>query len=240
MHLNQFLARCGVCSRRQACELIKAGLVKVNGQVVTDLSALIDDLDKVTLRGQTLTPKIYQYLKLNKPAGFVTTHCDEKNRPTVYALLPAKFHHLNPVGRLDFDSTGLLIFTNDGDLIQKLTHPRVKVAKRYLVTAQGIVTKENLVTLKNGMRLENSRATTMAYAEAKILGQTKRETKLLVTLYQGLNRQIRKMFGRLGHPVITLTRISHGPFRLGQLAPGAWQEIEPPRSLSCGADYGTT
>lgn len=221
--LNKFIASSGLCSRRKADELIEAGKVVVNGKVVKELGFQIGPKDKVTINNQLIKPLKNEYYKFYKPAGYITTSDDEKGRKTIYDILPKELHKLKPVGRLDKDSTGLIILTNDGELINQLTHPSVKVVKVYTVTVEGKVTINDLETLAKGIEIEKGK---MAYAEARPLEFDKTETVLQVVLYQGLNRQIRKMFDYVGHPVISLKRVQHATISIEGLKRGEVKMIK--------------
>ena len=222
MRLNRFIASSGLCSRRKADLLIAQGRVQVNGQVMQNFSYMVQTCDQVLLDHQPLRTAQYQYIKLHKPIGYLTTMHDDRGRATVYQLLPPSLQHLRPVGRLDYNSSGLLLLSNDGDFVYRLTHPSAKVAKRYLVTAQGLVTNKQLAMMRRGIRLEDGM---LAFANAKLCYFTKGISGLEMVLYQGLNRQIRKMLSILGHQVLSLQRIAHGPFQLGDLTVGKIQKI---------------
>ena len=144
VRLNKYIASSGLCSRRKADELIESGVVQVNGKTVKELGYLVQEKDKVFVDKKMVRPVKHEYYKFFKPAGYITTADDEKGRKTIYDLLPENLYHLKPVGRLDKDSTGLIILTNDGELINQLTHPSVKVPKVYLVSVNGRVHKHEL------------------------------------------------------------------------------------------------
>jgi 23S rRNA pseudouridine2605 synthase len=219
--LNKFIASSGLCSRRKADELIEEGKVYVNGKVVTELGFQVSEKDKVVINKQLIKPKRHEYYK---PAGYITTSDDEKGRKTIYDILPKELKSLKPVGRLDKDSTGLLILTNDGDLINQLTHPSIKVTKVYTVSVEGKINQNDLETLEKGIEIEPKK---MAYAQAMVLEFDKNVTMLQVVLTQGLNRQIRKMFDYLGHPVISLKRIQHATISIEGLKRGQVKIIKP-------------
>ena len=141
--LNKYIASTGLCSRRKADELIESGKVTVNGNAVTELGFYVREKDKVTVEGKIVRPKTLEYYRFFKPAGYITTQEDEKGRKTIYDIIPPELKHLKPVGRLDKDSTGLLIMTNDGELINQMTHPSIKVPKVYMVTINGRFTERN-------------------------------------------------------------------------------------------------
>lgn len=224
LRLNKYIALTGYCSRRKADELIEAGMVCVNGKKVTELGFSVTVKDKVTVQNQLIKPQTLTYIRYYKPAGYITTMEDEKGRKTIYDLLPDEVQHLKPVGRLDKESTGLLILTNDGDFINELTHPAVKVPKVYRVVAQGKLNLNDLTIMEKGIEIE---AGQIAYALSRIVEFEDKNTVLEMVLYQGLNRQIRKMLDYLGHPVISLKRISMGPVDLEGLKRGQFKYLKP-------------
>jgi len=217
MRINKYIAHCGYCSRRKADELIEAGKVKVNGEVVKLLGFEVRVKDKVMVEGKLLHPaKRFDYYKFYKPTGYITTASDEKGRKTIYDAIPKELHHLKPVGRLDKDSSGLIILTNDGDLINELTHPSVKVPKLYKVTVDDKVEMKHLEAFAKGIKIDNK----TAYCDSQIIEQSNKETVLNITLYQGLNRQIRKMFDYFGFKVVSLKRIRHATIDLEGIKKG--------------------
>ncbi len=224
IRLNKFIASCGFCSRRKADEYILEGRVKVNGKLVNEIGTTITLKDKILIDEKPLlTPKL-TYIRYYKPAGYITTMSDEKGRKTIYDLLPPEVKHLKPVGRLDKDSTGLLIMTNDGDLINQLTHPSVEIPKVYRVVAEGKVTMENLQTMAKGIEIEKGQ---IAYADSQIIDYEGKNTVLEIILYQGLNRQIRKMLDFVGHPVVSLKRVSCANIDLAGLKRGQFKYLKP-------------
>ncbi len=224
IRLNKYIAQSGLCSRRKADELIESGVVKVNGEKVTELGFLVSTKDKVSVNNKDIKLSPLTYIKYYKPAGYITSLDDEKNRKTIYDLLPEEVKELKPVGRLDKDSTGLLIMTNDGDLINKLTHPSVKIPKIYRVAAEGKLNQDDLIQMAKGIEIEKGK---IAYADAAVVEFEGKNTVLQVVLYQGLNRQIRKMLDYLGHPVISLKRVSHGTINIQGLKKGQFKYIKP-------------
>ena len=224
MRINKYIASSGFCSRRKADELIEAGRVQVNGKTVTLLGFEIRTKDKVAIDGKTLRVMKLEYYRFYKPTGYITTTDDEKGRKTIYDILPSELAHLKPVGRLDKDSSGLLILTNDGNLVYELTHPSVKVAKVYRVTVDAFLKVEDLEKLAQGIEIEKGK---IAYCDCEIIERTKNETLLEVTLYQGLNRQIRKMIEHIGHNVVHLKRIRHATIDLVGLKKGQYKPIKP-------------
>ncbi len=224
MRINKYIASSGFCSRRKADELIESGRVQVNGKTVTLLGYEIRIKDKVAIDGKTLRMMKLEYYRFYKPTGYITTSDDEKGRKTIYDILPDELKHLKPVGRLDKDSSGLLILTNDGNLVYELTHPSIKVAKVYRVTVDAFLKVEDLEKLAKGIEIEKGK---IAYCDCEIIERTKNETLLEVTLYQGLNRQIRKMIEHIGHNVVHLKRIRHATIDLVGLKKGQYKPIKP-------------
>jgi len=224
IRLNKYIASSGLCSRRKADELIESGVVMVNGKKVTELGRLVMPKDKVFVGGKLIHPVRHEYYRFYKPAGYITTSDDEKGRKTIYDLLPENLHHLKPVGRLDKESTGLLILTNDGDLINELTHPSIKVPKLYRVTINGKITQNVIDEMYKGIEIEPDK---IAYAEADVLEIDSKSTVLEVMLYQGLNRQIRRMFEHFGFEVTTLKRIQHATLNLDGLKRGEFKPVKP-------------
>lgn len=222
--LNKYIASSGLCSRRKADELIEQGKVSVNGKVIKEFGYLVQPKDKVFVDKKLIHPEKHEYYRFYKPAGYITTCDDEKGRKTIYDLLPDSFAGLKPVGRLDKDSTGLLILTNDGELINALTHPSVKVPKVYHVTVDSVLTRAELEKLANGVEIEPNK---IAYADIQVLEMDNKHTFMQITLYQGMNRQIRKMFEYIGHEVKVLKRIQHATLNLDGLKRGDVKPIKP-------------
>ena len=226
--LNKYIASTGLCSRRKADELIAEGKVAVNGKVITELGFYVREKDKVSVEGKNVYPQKLEYYRFYKPAGYITTAEDEKGRKTIYDVLPPELKHLKPVGRLDKDSTGLLILTNDGDLINEMTHPSIKVPKVYMVTINGKFTPENAQDMLNGIEIiTDTDEKKIAYAETLPIEVTNKSSVIQVVLYQGINRQIRKMFAKLGFEVKVLKRIQHATITLEGLKKGQVKGIKP-------------
>lgn len=222
--LAKYLARSGVASRRRAEGLITAGRVTVNGRVVTTPVFNVDpDRDTVTVDGRPVRPERKVYLMLHKPPGYLSTVSDPQGRPTVLDLVP-RIGRLYPVGRLDADSEGLLLLTNDGELTVLLTHPRYHVPKTYRVWVAGIPNQEDLGRLTRGVVLEDGPT---APARVRLVRAGRGEAVLEITLFEGRKRQIRRMCEAIGHPVRRLVRVGLGPLRLGDLPPGRWRELRP-------------
>ena len=222
--LNKYIASSGLCSRRKADELIESGVVMVNGKKVTELGFSVKPKDKVFVNGKLIHPVKHEYYRFYKPAGYITTSDDEKGRKTIYDLLPESLHKLRPVGRLDKDSTGLIILTNDGDLINELTHPSVKVPKLYRVSINGKISQNDINKMYKGIEIEPGK---IAYAQVDVLDFDNTSTVMEIVLHQGLNRQIRKMFEHLGFEVVTLKRIQHATITLDGLKRGEFKPIKP-------------
>ena len=222
--LNKYIASSGLCSRRKADELIESGVVQVNGKKVTELGYSVQNKDKVFVNGKIIHPVKHEYYRFYKPAGYITTSDDEKGRKTIYDLLPENLHHLKPVGRLDRESTGLIILTNDGELINDLTHPSVKVPKLYRVAINGKITQNDIDKMYKGIEIEPNK---MAYAQVDVLEIDNTHTVMEILLYQGLNRQSRRMFEYLGFEVESLKRIQHAIFNLDGLKRGEFKPIKP-------------
>ena len=224
MRLNKYIASAGICSRRKADELIEQGVISVNGKKVTELGFDVKTKDKVFVNSELIRPKKHEYYKFYKPTGYITSADDEKGRKIIYDILPPELHKLKPVGRLDKDSSGLIILTNDGDLINELSHPSIKVPKIYIVSVKGKVHLHHQEKMAQGIEIEKDK---IAYADTQIIEVSNQKTTLQITLFQGLNRQIRKMFEFLGFEVISLKRIQHASIGLEGLKQGLFKPIKP-------------
>lgn len=226
--LNKYIASTGKCSRRKADELILAGRVRVNDKVISELGFYVREKDHVYVDNKIVKPQKLEYYKFYKPAGYITTTDDEKGRKTIYDIIPPELRHLKPVGRLDKESTGLIILTNDGDFINEMTHPSIKVPKVYLVTINGKFTPEDAEKMLNGIEIEtDSGEKKTAYAETLPIDITNKSSQIQVVLYQGINRQIRKMFAKLGYEVEHLKRIQHATLTIEGLKKGQVKAIKP-------------
>jgi 23S rRNA pseudouridine2605 synthase len=218
MRLNAYLARAGVASRRKADELIKAGRVTVNGKP-GQLNTFVGRRDRVDVDGERVAPQELAYVLLHKPAGTVTTASDPQGRPTVVDLVDLP-ERVVPVGRLDVDTTGALLLTNDGPLAHRLAHPRYGVEKVYVAEVEGRPNERALRALSEGVELEDGMT---APATVRCLAPSRVE----LTLHEGRNRQVRRMLEAVGHPVIRLHRSVYAGLTLEGLEPGAWRELEP-------------
>ena len=217
--LQKYLASAGVASRRASEKLILEGKVAVNGKVVKELGTkVIPGKDKVTVDGKPVrTEEQLVYYLMNKPAGYLTTVKDTHDRPTVMDLLAGIPYRVFPVGRLDFETEGLLLLTNDGEFAYRMTHPKFKIKKTYLATVQGELTKERLQMLREGVELEDGKT---APAEVKVVRQEKHRTVVEITIHEGKNRQVRRMFKAVKNPVLELKRINVGGLTLKGVGSG--------------------
>ncbi len=225
MRLQKYIALCGVTSRRKAEELILQGKVKVNNKIVQELGTTIDpDKDVVKVDDKKIKAEERKiYIMLNKPVGFVTTLKDEKDRKIVTDLIEGVKERIYPVGRLDADTTGLLILTNDGDLAYKLTHPSKEILKRYIAIVEGVPNKWELEKFRRGLVIDG-RPTAEAYI--KIAKRYDTESILDISIHEGRNRQVKKMCEAINHPVKKLKRIAIGELGIGGLDIGNWRYLE--------------
>lgn len=223
--LQKVLAHAGIVSRRAAEEMILAGRVAVNGQVCRTLGTKVDpEHDAITVDGKPIPRRIKKvYLMLNKPPGFITTVSDPERRPTVMELAPRN-SRIYPVGRLDANSEGLLLMTNDGEFANLLAHPRHSFEKEYHVAVPGTVREEDLRALREGVVIDGGRT---APAQVRVLSSDGKTTWLGMTIHEGRNRQIRRMLAALGHRVQRLVRMRIGPLWLGSLPRGAYRYLTP-------------
>lgn len=222
--LHKFLARSGIASRREAEKLIKKGLVQVNGKTVSEMGYKINpDRDQVTFKGKRVQPeKEKVYLMFNKPARVVTTLRDPQQRAKVSDFLKGLITRVYPVGRLDYNSEGLLLMTNDGDLAYRMLHPKFRVEKTYLVWVKGMVSPQALERLARGVFLEDG--PTLPARVRRIAGK-EGNTLLEITIREGRNRQVRRMCQVVGHDVLSLKRTRFGPLTLGGLQPGCYRPL---------------
>ena len=226
MRLNRYIARAGVCSRRDADGLIELGQVKVNGTVVTEFSTYVTDEDDVEVKGRTISPQRHVYLLVNKPSDTITTTDDPKDRRTVMDLvrLPdSEKGSLFPVGRLDRDTVGVLLLTNDGELAHRLMHPSYEVEKLYRVRTKDPVKPHEIDLLKKGIQLEDGVAT--ADEAAYVALPDRHEVGLRI--HEGRNRQIRRMFELLGHAIEDLERVNYAGLTTVGVRRGKWRRLQP-------------
>ncbi|KLU63239.1 ribosomal large subunit pseudouridine synthase B [Peptococcaceae bacterium CEB3] len=224
IRLQKFLAQAGCASRRQAEGMIRAGRVAVNGLTVTDMGRKVLESDEVRLDGRAVRAEQGRhYYLLNKPVGVISSARDPRGRPTVVELLSEVPVRVYPVGRLDFDTSGLLLLTDDGELAYRLTHPRYGVEKTYRVTLRPRVAPEALRALRTGVLLEDGKT---APARVRTAGRERDCEIVEITIHEGKNRQVRRMFEALGYPVLKLERVRFGPIRLGSaLKPGKFRPL---------------
>lgn len=223
MRLHKYMADCGVASRRKSEALISAGVVTVNGHKATLGQQVDPEMDKVLVRGKVITaPRTHVYYLVNKPRSVVSTTTDPEGRRTVTSLVKSPGRRLYPVGRLDYDSEGLMLLTDDGDLAQKLTHPKYQVNKTYHVLVKGVITAKAVGYLESGVMIEGHKT---APAKVTITEKQPNNTWIDITIHEGKNRQIRKMCEAVGYPVLRLIRTHLGDWSLGDLLPGQVKQI---------------
>ncbi|HPZ43009.1 MAG TPA: pseudouridine synthase [Bacillota bacterium] len=222
--LQKVMARAGIASRRRCEEMIASGIVKVNGKVVTELGTKVDPYrDKIVVDGTPLIPSPRKiYILMYKPRGYITTLSDEKGRKKVTDLLRDVPERVYPVGRLDYDSEGLLLLTNDGDLTYALTHPRHQVPKTYLARVKGVPEPAKLEQMAKGLVLEDGPT---APARVRMLESREGNALLEITIHEGRNRQVRRMCDHIGHPVLRLKRTRFGNLTIGNMRPGQYRHL---------------
>jgi pseudouridine synthase len=226
IRLNKFLSEAGAASRREADRLIVEGRVQVNHRIVDELGFKVDDEhDHVSVDGKTVR-KVEEpvYVLLNKPAGYLVTLKDPYKRPTIRTLLPGSLGRIFPIGRLDLDSEGLLLLTNDGELAYRLSHPRFEIKKVYVAKVRGEPQKDTLVRLERGIYLEGKKT---APAKIALLAHSPKSSWLRLELHEGRKREVRNMCQVVGHPVLELRRIGFAGLELRKLRPGEWRLLEP-------------
>ncbi|NMB45539.1 MAG: rRNA pseudouridine synthase [Firmicutes bacterium] len=225
--LQKVLARCGVASRRASEELILAGRVQVNGKTVQTLGVKVDPaIDKISVDGKLIkAPQVKVYYLLNKPTGVISSCHDPQGRTTIMDLMPGVKERIYPVGRLDYDSEGLVLLTNDGHATLVFTHPRYQVRKSYLVEVEGFPTEGTIRCLARGVKLSDGWT---APARVKIMEKSSHSTLLVLEIHEGRNRQIRRMCNAVGHRVVSLKRFRMGPLDLEGLGLGQYRRLRPP------------
>lgn len=224
MRLQKFLSQAGVASRRAAEEMIRAGRVSINGKVSTELGVKVDpDRDKVEVDGRPVGAVEPVWIALHKPPGYVVSRHDPQGRPTIYDLIPPEYAGLFHVGRLDFESEGLILLTNDGDVAHRLLHPSYEMDRVYDVGVRGKVSDDDIALLLDGIELEDGIARAISVQRRPSPGP--RADRLLVTLREGRKREVRRLFRAIGHPVRRLVRRRFGPIELGRLKPGQTRRL---------------
>ena len=223
MRINKYIASAGISSRRKADELISNGNVKVNNMTLTEPGYDVKPGDVVEVNGRVIEAEEKKvYLMLNKPLGYITSAKDEKGRPVVTELVTDIEGRVFPVGRLDYNTSGLLIMTNDGDFSNKVAHPKHHMGKTYRAKVQGIISREKLARLRKGIDIGGF---ITSPAKAEIIKELPKQTVVELTIYEGKNRQVRKMFSKIGNPVVELERIAIGNVKLGRLAVGGYRKL---------------
>jgi 23S rRNA pseudouridine2605 synthase len=223
IRLQKFLSNAGFASRRRAEALIVEGRITVNGERVTELGTRVDpDNDEVEVDGHRVRPRAAEWVVLNKPPGYVTTRYDPQQRRTIYELLPRRLHGLTYVGRLDLDSEGLLLLTNEGDAANRLLHPSYAVEREYEADVVGVPSGATLRELTQGVTLEDGPARAV---RVDIRGRDETGCRVGVTLREGRKREVRRMMEAVGHPVRRLVRVRYGPVHIGALEPGEWRPL---------------
>ena len=224
MRLQKYLASCGVASRRNAEIMITDGRIAVNGMTVTELGTQVDEMtDVVTVDGEIVRPEEEKYyIAYNKPVGEISSVRDPEGRATVLDRFRDFPVRLFPVGRLDYDSEGLLLLTNDGELMNRLLHPSFEIPKSYLTRVSNAVTDEEIRTLRRGVMIDGRMTSP---AEVRLIRHDTFSTELLITIHEGRNRQVRKMIAAIGRQVVRLKRVRFGPVLLGDLPSGMWRNL---------------
>ncbi|XVG96193.1 pseudouridine synthase [Eubacteriales bacterium KG127] len=229
MRINKYISSSGICSRRKADELIKTGKVKVNGKVMKEMGYQVLESDKVMVMNKIVVPaKEHTYVILNKPKGVITSARDEKDRVTVIDLLGKNpdieqdAGRIFPVGRLDYDTSGILLLTDDGELTYRLTHPKHEFPKTYHALVQGILSREKQLMLTRGVDIGGF---ITSRAKVKVIRQKGNTSLVEITIHEGKNRQVRKMFAAVGNPVKKLERVAIGKIHLGRLREGNFRKL---------------
>lgn len=223
IRLQKYLAESGVASRRKSEELIRMGAVAVNGLVVTEMGFKVGENDIVEVDGKRVCMEEKKvYIMLNKPPGYVTTVKDQFSRPGVLDLVGDVKQRIYPVGRLDYDTSGLIILTNDGDFTYRLTHPRHELDKVYMAEIKGVPSDEELSNFRKGIKIEDY---VTSPAKIRIVSMSKEYSTVEITIHEGRNRQVRKMCESIGHPVISLKRVAVGGLKLEGLKEGSWRYL---------------
>ncbi len=225
MRINKYIAAAGICSRRKADELIVQGKVTVNGAVLDEPGYDVKPGDTVFVNGELIEDTAAPlYYVMNKPIGVITSVSDERGRTTVLDLMPDVEERIFPVGRLDYNTSGLLFLTNDGQFAYRLTHPRHQVPKTYRVRVAGNIGKPRIDRLRRGVDIGGF---VTSPAEVNVISWTRHSMILEITIHEGKNRQVRRMFEAIGYPVQELERISVGNIKLGRLRPGQYRKLNP-------------
>ena len=223
MRLNKYIAQAGIASRRKADELIANGNVKINGNTVREMGTIVSEEDEVYVNGRKIkAASKFVYIMLNKPKGYITSLDDDKNRPIVSELIGDIEERLFPIGRLDYNTSGMLLMTNDGELAYKLTHPKHHIFKTYRARVSGYLSIEKVARLKKGIDIGGF---VTSPAKVEVIKQGERSAIVQIQIYEGKNRQVRKMFSAVGNKVVELERIGIGELKLGHLKEGHYRKL---------------
>lgn len=223
--LQKVIAQAGIASRRKTEELITTGKVKVNGQITTELGTKVSEKDRIEVNNELIEKEVKEYYLLNKPRGVVTTTSDDKNRKTVVELIPTTAR-IYPVGRLDYDTTGVLLLTNDGDFANILMHPTSEIDKVYMAKLEGIIKGEQINKLKDGIEIEGEIVKASRVKLKKVDSKTN-TCMVQITIHEGKNHQVKKMFKAVGHEVIKLKREREAFFDVKDLQSGQFRKLTP-------------
>ena len=226
LRINKYLATCGLAGRRACENIVTAGRVKINGKTVTNLATDVGENDLVSVDGKKVEPiHKHIYIMLNKPKGYITTTSDDKGRKTVMDLLGNKYEgkRIFPVGRLDYDTEGLLLMTTDGELSNRISHPRNEITKTYIAKIEGEISEAELNKLRDGVILDGVKTNR---SRITVLGSEDKLTRLEVVISEGRNRQVRRMFESINREVVFLKRVGIGELRLGGLGRGKWRDLK--------------
>ena len=225
MRIQKFLSRAGIASRRKAEAMVLEGRVRVNGTVVIELGTKVDpSLDRVEVDGASIHLPDASWIRFHKPPGVLCTAKDTHGRRTIYDLLPEQCRGLRYVGRLDLDTEGLLLLTNDGDLANRLQHPRYQVEREYDVSVQGVPSKVDVARLRAGVELDDGLARPV---RVEVAAPARDRGNLTIVMTEGRKREVRRLMYEVGYPVVTLKRVRFGPVKLGDLPLGKWEALGP-------------
>ena len=220
--LQKIIANSGVASRRKAEELILMGKVKVNGEVILELGTKVNENAEIEVDGKIISKEDKVYYLLNKPRGVVTTNKDEHDRKTVVDLIEDE-RRIYPVGRLDYDTAGLILLTNDGDFMQKLTHPSYEIWRAYEAVVKGVPNENQIAMIEHGVELDDGMTLP---AHMDVIGYKGKNARVEIIIREGRNRQVRRMMEKIGHPVLELKRVQMAALEIGDLKPGAWRYLK--------------
>ena len=232
MRIQKFLSRAGVASRRKAEAMVLDGRVRVNGTVVTELGTKVQPFrDRVEVDGAPVRLPDARWIRFHKPAGVLCTAMDTRGRRTIYDLLPREHSTLRYVGRLDLDTEGLLLLTNDGDIANRLQHPRYQVEREYEVCVRGVPSKKDLARLRSGVVLDDGLARPV---RVEVAAPVEEYGNLTLVMTEGRKREVRRLMYAVGYPVVTLRRVRFGPVKLGNLPSGEWEVLSSHEVLALG------